>query len=72
MTGPAFSAPPSLNHVAMSMPADALDEASRAAVTAFYGDVFGFEEYPEMTEEQIEYVVGAVAEFHGVEVRVDR
>jgi hypothetical protein len=36
----------------MSMPADALDEAGRAAIVDFYGDVFGFEEYPMLTEDR--------------------
>jgi hypothetical protein len=50
--GPEFTKPPRLNHVAMSVSADALDEEGRAALTAFYGDVFGFEEYPELTEDR--------------------
>ncbi|MEY2469450.1 MAG: hypothetical protein QOF21_2148 [Actinomycetota bacterium] len=57
--GPAFSKPPRLNHVAMSMPADALDNEGRAAITAFYGDVFGFEEYPELTEDRQRLVLRA-------------
>ncbi|MGH2686161.1 MAG: hypothetical protein ACRDJP_11905 [Actinomycetota bacterium] len=52
MTGPAFSKRPRLNHVAMSMPADALDADGRDALKAFYGDVFGLEEYPELTEDR--------------------
>jgi hypothetical protein len=36
----------------MSVPAAALDEVGRAALAAFYGDVFGFEEYPELTEDR--------------------
>lgn len=52
MTGPAFTKPPRLNHVAMSVPADALDEEGRAALCSFYGDVFGFEEYPDLTEDR--------------------
>lgn len=50
--GPAFSKPPRLNHVAMSVPADALDADGRAAITAFYGDVFGFEEYEDLTKDR--------------------
>ena len=57
--GPAFSAAPSLNHVAMSMPADALDADGRAAITAFYGDVFGFEEYPDLTDDRRRLVLRA-------------
>ncbi len=52
MTGPAFTKPPRLNHVAMSVPAGALDDEGRAALCAFYGDVFGFEEYPDLTEDR--------------------
>lgn len=52
MTGPTFTKPPRFNHVAMSVPAAALDELGRAALAAFYGDVFGFEEYPELTEDR--------------------
>jgi hypothetical protein len=33
---------PWLNHVAISMPPAALDDAGRAAIEAFYGDVFGW------------------------------
>jgi hypothetical protein len=36
----------------MSVPASALDDVGRAALAAFYGDVFGFEEYPELTEDR--------------------
>ncbi len=52
MTGPTFAKAPHLNHVALSLPADALDAEGRAAITAFYGDVFGFEEYAELTEDR--------------------
>lgn len=40
---------PQFNHVALSLPADALDEPGRAAICDFYGEVFGFEELPTMT-----------------------
>ena len=50
--GPGFAKAPRLNHVAMSLPADALDEEGREALKAFYGDVFGLEEYPELTEDR--------------------
>ena len=52
MTGPDFAKPPRLNHVAMSVPADHLDADGRAAISAFYGDVFGFEEYPDLTKDR--------------------
>ncbi len=50
--GPQFSKNPRLNHIAMSMPADALSSEGRDAITAFYGDVFGFEEYADLTEDR--------------------
>ena len=40
---------PRFNHVAMTVPADLLDEAGRAAILEFYGDVFGWQEMPTMT-----------------------
>ena len=43
---------PRLNHVAMSMPADALDDEGRAAITKFYGDVFGWMEYDMLTQDR--------------------
>ncbi len=52
MTGPDFAKPPRLNHVAMSVPPDTLDADGRAALCSFYGDVFGFEEYPDLTEDR--------------------
>jgi hypothetical protein len=52
VTGPAFAKPPRLNHVALSLPPDALDSDGRDALKAFYGDVFGLEEYPELTEDR--------------------
>jgi hypothetical protein len=59
MTGPKFSKPPSLNHVALSLPADALDADGRSAICAFYGDVFGFEEYEELTKDGAQLVLRA-------------
>ena len=59
MTGPDFAKPPRLNHVALSVPADRLDADGRAALTAFYGDVFGFEEYPQLTEDRRRLVLRA-------------
>ena len=50
---------PRFNHVAMSMPADALDEEGRAAITGFWGDVFGFEEHQMLTEDRHKLVLGA-------------
>jgi len=59
VTGPDFAKPPRLNHVALSVPADRLDADGRAALTAFYGDVFGFEEYPQLTEDRRRLVLRA-------------
>ena len=59
MTGPAFSKRPRLNHVAMSVPADSLDQEGRDAICAFYGDVFGFEEYEQLTEDRRRLVLRA-------------
>ena len=43
---------PRLNHVAMSMPAESLDDEGRAAITKFYGDVFGWMEYDMLTQDR--------------------
>jgi hypothetical protein len=43
---------PRLNHVAMSMPADALDADGRKAITTFYNDVFGWIEYDMLTQDR--------------------
>ena len=59
MTGPEFAEPPRFNHVALSVPADVLDDASRKALAAFYGDVFGFEEYPDLTRDRERLVLRA-------------
>ncbi|MEZ5245742.1 MAG: hypothetical protein R2707_11630 [Acidimicrobiales bacterium] len=53
-----FSGPTRFNHVAMSMPADALDEQGRADITAFYAEVFGWVEHPTMTEDRKRLVMG--------------
>ncbi|HKE75163.1 MAG TPA: VOC family protein [Acidimicrobiales bacterium] len=56
--GPTFAQPPRFNHVAVSLPADALDGDGRAAIAEFYGDVFGFAEYPQLTEDRRRLVLG--------------
>ena len=38
-----LSRPPTFNHVALSVPADLLEERGRREMLAFYGEVFGFE-----------------------------
>ena len=53
-----FKGPSRFNHVAMSVPADLLDEAGRAAITRFYGEVFGWREHPTMTEDRKRLVMG--------------
>ncbi|HMJ76208.1 MAG TPA: VOC family protein [Iamia sp.] len=58
-TGPTFTQPPRFNHVALSLPPDALDEAGREAIKGFYGDVFGFEEYAELTKDREQLVLRA-------------
>ena len=51
--GPRFGArKPRLNHVAMSLPADLLDEEHRRLIADFYQDVFGFVELPMLTEDR--------------------
>lgn len=57
--GPRFATPPRFNHVALSLPADDLDDVGRAAICAFYGDVFGFEEYRELTVDRKSLVLRA-------------
>jgi hypothetical protein len=42
---------PRFNHVAMSLPSELLTPESRAEITRFYNDVFGWEELPQMTQD---------------------
>ena len=58
MTLKGFKGPARFNHVAMSVPADLLDEAGRADITRFYGEVFGWQEHPTMTEDRKRLVMG--------------
>ena len=58
MTLDSFKGPGRFNHVAMSVPADLLDEAGRADITRFYGEVFGWQEHPTMTEDRKRLVMG--------------
>jgi hypothetical protein len=52
-TGPRFgSRKPRLNHVAMSLAPDLLDEEHRRLLVDFYTDVFGFTELPTLTEDR--------------------
>lgn len=50
---------PRFNHVAMSMPADALGETGRKEIVEFYREVFGWEEMPTMTEDRHRLVLQA-------------
>ena len=50
---------PRFNHVAMSLPADALDERGRADIARFYEEVFGWEVVPQMTEDRKRLVLTA-------------
>jgi hypothetical protein len=42
---------PRFNHVAMSMPSELLGADSRALITRFYNEVFGWKEIPQMTDD---------------------
>lgn len=46
------SAAPTFNHVALTVSPDSLDEAGRAAILRFYGDVFGWDEMPTLTKDR--------------------
>jgi hypothetical protein len=48
---------PSFNHVAMSVPADLLDETGRSDLTRFYKEVFGFDELPTETVDRKKLVL---------------
>lgn len=50
--------PPCLNHVALSMPAAALQADRRAEIVDFYSEVFGWQEYPQVGEEGRVLVLG--------------
>jgi hypothetical protein len=51
---------PHFNHVAMSMPAELLDEANRADISRFWSDVFGFDEITVMTEDRRRLILSCV------------
>jgi hypothetical protein len=51
---------PHFNHVAMSMPADLLDEASRTDICRFWSEVFGFDEIKVMTEDRRRLILSCV------------
>ncbi len=52
MTGPTFTKAPRFNHIAVSLPAGDLDADGRVRLVDFYGDVFGLEEYADLTQDR--------------------
>ena len=50
---------PRLNHVAMSVPADLLDETNRRDIVAFYSEVFGWQELPTETVDRKQLILSA-------------
>ncbi len=54
------SRPPSLNHVAMSVDPELLGEEGRQDLTRFFGEVFGFEPYPQLTVDRQRLVFGCL------------
>jgi uncharacterized glyoxalase superfamily protein PhnB len=50
---------PRFNHVAMTVPAEMLDDDGRKAILDFYGEVFGWQELPTMTEDRKRLVMMA-------------
>ncbi len=58
MSGPNFSRPPRFNHVAVSVGVDRLDAVGRRKIIDFYADLLGAVEYPEMTKEGEQLVLG--------------
>ena len=51
---------PRFNHVAMSLPADLLDEPNRVDICRFWHDVFGFDEITVMTEDRARLILSCV------------
>ena len=51
---------PQFNHVAMSLPADLLDQEGRDALCRFFDEVLGFTELPTMTEDRRRLVLSCV------------
>ena len=61
--------PATLNHVAISVPRADLDDEGRAAILAFYGEVFGWSELPDQDEpgDPLILATGAFGQFvHGL------
>lgn len=51
---------PRFNHVAMSLPADMLDETNRTDICRFFSEVFGFDEISIMTEDRHRLILSCV------------
>jgi hypothetical protein len=51
---------PRFNHVAMSLPADLLDESNRGDLCRYFGDVLGFDEMPTMTVDRKRLIFSCV------------
>jgi len=50
---------PAFNHVALSVPADLLDEHGREDLLSFYGEVFGWTEMPTLSQDRVRLVLRA-------------
>ncbi len=51
---------PRFNHVAMSVPAELLDEIGRKKLTHFFAEVLGFDELPTMTVDRKRLILSCV------------
>ena len=51
---------PRFNHVAMSLPADMLDESNRGDLCRYFADVLGFDEMPTMTVDRKRLIFSCV------------
>jgi hypothetical protein len=61
MTHPYYpSGNPRFNHVAMSVPADLLNESSRTEILRFWDEVLGFSEMPTMTVDRRRLILSCV------------
>lgn len=61
MTHPYYpSGNPRFNHVAMSLPADLLDQGHRQDICRFFSEVLGFDELPTMTVDRKRLILSCV------------
>lgn len=51
---------PRMNHVAMSLPADLLDETNRTDLCRYFEEVLGFTELPTMTKDREQLIMSCV------------